>query len=66
MHCIFIFYRLEALWNEEVMRHSLAGASFSRAAWKFIRTRIFIAAMIFGCSVVLGFLGPVSSIIILR
>ncbi|KAK0163812.1 hypothetical protein PV328_002505 [Microctonus aethiopoides] len=50
--------RLEALWNEEVMRHSLAGASFSRAAWKFIRTRIFIAAIIFGCSVVLGFLGP--------
>ncbi|KAK0181941.1 hypothetical protein PV327_000119 [Microctonus hyperodae] len=50
--------RLEALWNEEVMRHSLAGASFSRAAWKFIRTRIFISAIIFGCSVILGFLGP--------
>lgn len=44
------------------MRHSLAGASFSRAAWKFIRTRIFIAALMFGLATVLGFLGPVSLI----
>ncbi|XP_057338415.1 ATP-binding cassette sub-family C member 5-like isoform X4 [Microplitis mediator] len=50
--------RLEALWNDEVMRNSLTGASFSRAAWKFIRTRIFMASLMFGSSAILGFLGP--------
>ncbi|XP_044582517.1 multidrug resistance-associated protein 5-like isoform X6 [Cotesia glomerata] len=50
--------RLEALWNDEVMRNGLTGASFSRAAWKFIRTRIFMASLMFGFSAILGFLGP--------
>ncbi|XP_034945132.1 multidrug resistance-associated protein 5-like isoform X1 [Chelonus insularis] len=50
--------RLESLWNDEVIQHSLTGASFSRAAWKFIRTRIFVAALMFSCSITLGFFGP--------
>ncbi|XP_011308333.1 multidrug resistance-associated protein 5 [Fopius arisanus] len=55
--CDYNVQRLEALWNEEVVRNGLSGASFSRVTWKFIRTRTLIALLITAMSVVFGFVG---------
>ncbi|XP_063987781.1 ATP-binding cassette sub-family C member 5-like isoform X1 [Diachasmimorpha longicaudata] len=55
--CDYNVQRLEALWNEEVVRNGLSGASFSRVTWKFIRTRTLMAMLITSISIVFGFIG---------
>ena len=47
------------MWTDEVKRHGLKHASFRRAVWRFIRTRIFVGMSVFVVCLIMGLLGPV-------
>ncbi|XP_043467235.1 multidrug resistance-associated protein 5-like isoform X1 [Leptopilina heterotoma] len=56
--CAYNSQRLEILWKEELGRRGSDGASFTLVAWRFARTRIFLSCILYGCSVIFGFLSP--------
>lgn len=56
--CDLNVQRLEKLWQEELGKHGPSGASFSRAVWRFIRTRVVADCVVFTTSCILGFLTP--------
>ncbi|XP_057372866.1 ATP-binding cassette sub-family C member 5-like [Daphnia carinata] len=55
-HCA---QRLEFMWNEEILREGIKGASLQRVAWRFTRTRVLTGIFLYFLSLVFGFLGPV-------
>ncbi|XP_037076068.1 multidrug resistance-associated protein 5-like isoform X2 [Pollicipes pollicipes] len=56
--CEYNARRLEFMWTDEVKRHGLKRASFRRAVWRFIRTRIFVGMSVFIMCLIMGLLGP--------
>ncbi|XP_051169795.1 ATP-binding cassette sub-family C member 5-like isoform X2 [Leptopilina boulardi] len=56
--CAYNCQRLEILWKEELGRRGSDGASFTLVAWRFARTRILLSCILYGCSVIFGFLSP--------
>ncbi|XP_043243521.1 multidrug resistance-associated protein 5-like isoform X2 [Amphibalanus amphitrite] len=56
--CEYNARRLEFMWTDEVKRHGLKHASFRRAVWRFIRTRIFVGMSVFVMCLIMGLLGP--------
>ncbi|KAK4005312.1 hypothetical protein OUZ56_007029 [Daphnia magna] len=55
-HCA---QRIEFMWDEEVLREGIKGASLQRVAWRFTRTRVLTGIFLYFLSLVFGFLGPV-------
>jgi ATP-binding cassette subfamily C (CFTR/MRP) protein 5 len=47
------------MWNDEVKRHGLEGASLKRVIWKYTQTRVIVNISVYLMSIVFGFLGPV-------
>ncbi|XP_024938073.1 multidrug resistance-associated protein 5 isoform X5 [Cephus cinctus] len=56
--CEYNGKRLELLWNEELSKFGHEKASLTSAAWKFIRTRIYISCSLYTASLILGFIAP--------
>ncbi|XP_066602982.1 ATP-binding cassette sub-family C member 5-like isoform X3 [Prorops nasuta] len=56
--CNYNVQRLELLWKEEQERNGFEKASFTKAAWKFVQTRVFLTFTFLTCSVTLGFISP--------
>ncbi|XP_043490273.1 multidrug resistance-associated protein 5-like isoform X2 [Polistes fuscatus] len=56
--CIYNVQRLENLWQEELHRNGPDNASFCMAAWKFVRTRVYVSCVFMTFSVIFGFISP--------
>ncbi|KAI4495187.1 hypothetical protein M0804_001388 [Polistes exclamans] len=56
--CIYNVQRLENLWQEELHRNGPDNASFCMAAWKFVRTRVYVSCVVMSFSVIFGFISP--------
>ncbi|KAK6629679.1 hypothetical protein RUM43_003497 [Polyplax serrata] len=50
--------RLESIWERELTEQGPAKASFGRAIWRFVRTRVLINSVTFSISCIMGFLSP--------
>ncbi|PSN45519.1 hypothetical protein C0J52_13173 [Blattella germanica] len=50
--------RLELLWQKEVSAKGPRRASFGAVVWRFIRTRIIMSSLVFGLSLIVGFISP--------
>lgn len=59
-----LLFRLESLWQNELVKKGPVRASFGRAIWKFVRTRVLISSLTFLMSCLMGFISPVSSKVI--
>ncbi|XP_055342381.1 ATP-binding cassette sub-family C member 5-like isoform X2 [Paramacrobiotus metropolitanus] len=49
--------RLQRIWDAEVAKRG-AKASFFRACWRFCRTRLIVAGLVYWLCLTLGFIGP--------
>ncbi|XP_026672772.1 sodium leak channel non-selective protein [Ceratina calcarata] len=56
-------HRLDVLWQQELNDRGPDSASFSRAVWRFVRTRVYIAGFLLSCSTLCGF---VTSMILMK
>lgn len=57
---MYVFCRLQRLWEEEVSRVGLEKASLIRVILRFQRTRLILSVLIGVAAMVAAFLGPVS------
>lgn len=60
--CILIWHRLHYLWREEAVHTGQAGLSFFTVMWRFVRTRIIIAVLIYTLGLAFSILGHVRRI----
>ncbi|XP_076163958.1 ATP-binding cassette sub-family C member 5-like isoform X3 [Ptiloglossa arizonensis] len=56
--CKYNTQRLEVLWQEELRKRGPHLASFPIVAWRFVRTRIYVAWILLTCSTICGFISP--------
>ncbi|XP_076642871.1 ATP-binding cassette sub-family C member 5-like isoform X2 [Halictus rubicundus] len=56
--CKYNAERLEILWQEELSNRGPSSASFQNVAWRFVRTRIYIAWFLLTCTTLCGFISP--------
>ncbi|XP_078051143.1 ATP-binding cassette sub-family C member 5-like isoform X2 [Augochlora pura] len=56
--CKYNAQRLEILWQEELSNRGPELASFQMVAWRFVRTRIYVAWFLLTCSTLCGFISP--------
>ncbi|XP_076278986.1 ATP-binding cassette sub-family C member 5-like isoform X3 [Lasioglossum baleicum] len=56
--CKYNAQRLEILWQEELSNRGPRLASFHNVAWRFVRTRIYIAWILLTCTTLCGFISP--------
>ena len=61
-HRIF-FNSLHRLWKDDVANHGEQKASFFRVCWRFSRTRLIVAGLVYWLCLCMGFLGPVGYLI---
>ncbi|RZF41687.1 hypothetical protein LSTR_LSTR011622 [Laodelphax striatellus] len=54
--CDYNCQRLESYWSAEVTKHGPKDASLGRVVWKFIRTRVIFASVIFCFNLLTGFI----------
>lgn len=54
--CDYNVQRMEALWQEELIKEGPQSASLSFASWRFIKTRVIISSIILSLSIILGFI----------
>ena len=58
-HILFLFCRLQRLWNEEVQKKGADKASLIRVVLAFLRTRLLANLILLLMLVTASFLGPV-------